>query len=392
MTHGPETVGFALFLIFGGATIMATVSLFTRQSILVGYILLGIILGPWGMKLIPDSTVIDQTGDVGIMFLLFLLGLHLHPQKLLVMFGKTIWIAVISSIVFAVVTFGVAKSFGFTTEESWIIGAAMMFSSTIVGLKLLPTTVLHHQHTGEVVISVLLLQDIIAIITLLLLHGMRHSLVRSTEQLLVIIIALPALLLIGYLVQRFILIKLIEKFDRIHEYIFLLSIGWCLAMVELSEMMGLSSGIGAFIAGVSLAAHPISQYIAENLKPLRDFFLILFFFSIGAHFDFHYLPNVIIPAVILAAVMLLIKPITFKLLLSWSKEPKKVGWEVGWRLGQASEFSLLIAYFMLGSHLLSVPGSYLIQATTILTFVASSYIVVLFFPTPLAFSEKLRRD
>ena len=122
------------------------------------------------------------------------------------------------------------------------------------------------------------------------------------------------------------------------------------------------------------------------------FFLVMFFFTIGAHFNIHYLSQVIMPAVILALAALLLKPVIFSWLLRASKESKAVSWEVGWRLGQISEFSLLIAYLAGGTHLLGNRGSYLIQAATILTFVASSYIVVFRYPTPLAFSEKLRRD
>jgi len=389
--HGPEAVIFSLFLIFAGAAVIATAALFTRQSLLVGYILLGMLLGPYGLSLISQSAVVDQTGDIGIIFLLFLLGLQLHPQKLAQLFRKMIWVALMSSFVFLAIGYAVGTAFGFSEMESLIIGAALMFSSTIMGLKLLPTTVLHHQHTGELLISILLLQDIIAIVVLLLLHG-ADSGHLPMWRLLVMVVSLPALLGIAYVTQRFILLKLIERFDRVQEYIFLLSIAWCLSMAQLANFMGLSPEIGAFIAGVSLAAHPISQYIAENLKPLRDFFLVMFFFSIGASFNLQYLHLIIVPALILAAIVLFLKPLVFHLLLRQVKETKSVSWEVGWRLGQISEFSLLIAYLASSVHLLSSEASYLIQAATILTFIASSYIVVFRYPTPLAFSEKLRRD
>lgn len=388
-----KSISFALFIIFTGAAVMSTLALFTRQSMLVGYIVLGGLLGPYGFKVIPDSNVGNQAGEIGIIFLLFLMGLHLHPQKLVQMFSKTIWVAVISSVILAAIGYGIARIFGLPQGDSLIVGAAMMFSSTIIGLKLLPTTVLHHQHTGGIVVSILLLQDLIAIITLLFLHGVgTESGKFAWLQLVVIIISLPVLLLSSYLVQKFVLLKLLKRFDRIQEYIFLLSIGWCMGMVQLAQIMGLSAGIGAFIAGIAVASHPISQYIAENLKPLRDFFLILFFFSIGAHFDIGYLPVVFVPAVVLAVTMLLVKPFVFQFLLRQEKENKSVAWEVGWRLGQTSEFSLLIAYLIMASHLTNNLTSYLIQATTILTFIASSYIVVIRYPSPLAFSERLRRD
>lgn len=389
--HSPESIVFALFLIFTGAAITSTIALWTRQSMLVAYMILGMIIGPWGLHWISQSRVIAQTGDIGIIFLLFLLGLNLHPQKLVQMFTKTIWVALISSVVFAGVGYIVSQLFGYNTVESLVIGLAMMFSSTIIGLKLLPTTVLHHQHTGELVISVLLLQDIIAILALLVLQGIGEG-QFSLEHLALIVVALPLLIAVAFLVEHYVLIRLLRKFDRVHEYIFLLSIGWCLSMAELSAALGLSAEIGAFIAGVALGAHPISQYISENLKPLRDFFLVTFFFSIGAQFNVAYLTVVIIPALILAAIMMLLKPWIFKVLFRQVKETTPVSWEIGWRLGQVSEFSLLIAYFASSMKMIGDPASYLIQAATILTFIASSYIVVLRYPSPLAFSERLRRD
>lgn len=389
--HHSDTIAYGLFLIFTGAALVSTFALFTRQSMLVGYIIVGVILGPWGAHLIGQSHIIDQTGDVGIIFLLFLLGLHLHPQKLLQMFSKTVWIALVSSTVFALGGYAIARFSGCNPDGAMLVGLATMFSSTIIGLKLLPTTVLHHQHTGEIVISILLLQDLIAIGTLVFLHGAITG-QWSWQRLSILAVAFPALLLIGYLMQRFVLIRLIRKFDRIHEYVFLLSIGWCLGMSQLGEFVGLSGGIGAFIAGVALAAHPISQYIAESLKPLRDFFLILFFFSIGARFDLQVLPHVLLPALLLALFALLGKPVVFQLLLRQLREKKQVAWEVGWRLGQISEFSLLIAYFAEGSRFAKGIAPTLIEAATIITFMVSSYIVLFRYPTPMAFSDQLRRD
>ncbi len=390
-----DSIVFSIFLIFTGAALLSTFAMFTKQSLLVAYMVLGMLLGPWGLKLIAEPAIISKIGDVGIIFLLFLLGLHLHPQDLLHMLKKVTWVALISSLVFMAIGFAVGQLFGFNLIESIIIGASMMFSSTIIGLKLLPTTILHHQHTGEVMISVLLMQDIIAIVTLILLDGANLGHV-SWEAFGMLALSLPGLLLVAYLAQRFILVKLFTRFDQIKEYVFLVSIGWCLGMAELAQQVGLSADVGAFIAGVALAASPISLYIAESLKPLRDFFLVLFFFAIGATFNVQFLQIILVPAAILALLMMIIKPFLFQLLLRRTGESKHVSWEVGVRLGQASEFSLLIAYIAsnaaTGATLIGQSASYLIQATTILTFVASSYIVVLKYPTPMALTDRMRQD
>ncbi len=386
-----ETIVFAMFLIFTGAAIVATLVLYTHQSLLVAYMLLGALIGPWGLGLVNNPEMIKQIGDIGIIFLLFLLGLHLQPQNLIHMLRKVSILGVVSSIVFALIGYIVASVFGFSHIECMIIGAASMFSSTIIGLKLLPTTILHHRHTGEVMISVLLMQDILAIIVLLLIHGESMG-GLGLKDVIAVMGALPALILFSFLVEKFILVKLIAKFDRTQEYIFLLSIGWCLGMTQLAGLLGLSEEIGAFIAGVALAASPISLYIAESLKPLRDFFLVMFFFSIGAGFDLSYVHIVWLPASILAVIFLAIKPVLYYFLLRQVGEARSVSREVGVRLGQTSEFSLMIAALAYEAGLISDGANYLIQATTIITFIVSSYFVVLKYPTPIALSEKMQRD
>jgi len=170
------------------------------------------------------------------------------------------------------------------------------------------------------------------------------------------------------------------------------AIGWCLGLAQLAESFQLSLEIGAFIAGITLANSPIAQYIATNLRPLRDFFLILFFFSIGAGFNLHLLSSIAVPAVILAASTLLLKPLVYSRLLRWSGESKELSLEVGFRLGQTSEFSLLIAYIASSLHFIGEQASLVIQATAIITFLASTYLVVFKYPSPIAVSDRLRRD
>jgi Kef-type K+ transport system membrane component KefB len=386
-----DSIIFYIFLIFTGAAILATMALYARQSLLVVYIILGVILGPSVLGLVSDPNIIREISHIGIMFLLFLLGINLPPQKLLLMFRKTTLVTGISSLLFLLIGSSCSLLFGFPVFESIIIGAAMMFSSTIIGLKLLPTTVLHHQHTGEIIISILLMQDIIAILILMLLPA-EWRMAWPIMEILQLILSLFGLIAFAFIFERFILIRLIQRFDRIQEYIFLMAIGWCLSMAELATVMGLSAEIGAFIAGIMLATNPIAMFIGESLKPLRDFFLILFFVALGASFDLVIIEEVWLPAAVIAALALLLKPYIFKWLLSYSGEPRSVSMEVGVRLGQISEFSLLIAVLALEIGVISQKASYLIQLSTLLTFLVSSYFIVMRYPSPIATSDRLRRD
>ena len=386
-----DVIVFSIFLIFTGAAVFAGAALYLRQSMLVAYIALGCLVGPWGLAFVTDATTIQGIGHVGIIFLLYLLGLNLHPQKLLQMLREATRVTLLSSLAFAMVGYLIALAFGYSTVECFLIGAAMMFSSTIIGLKLLPTTALHHRHVGEIIISVLLLQDIIAILILLLLEGLRREVLDLTDTVL-LIVSLPALASFAFLFERYVLVRVIQRFDTIQEFVFLVAIGWCLGVAQLGHTMGLSYEMGAFIAGVALATSPIATFIAESLKPLRDFFLVMFFFALGAGFDLSVLATVAIPAIVLALAMLTIKPLVFKTLLDWEGEQPRLGREIGVRLGQVSEFSLLIALLAVSGGVIGAQASYLIQATTLLTFICSSYLIMFRYPTPIAVSESLRRD
>jgi Kef-type K+ transport system membrane component KefB len=197
---------------------------------------------------------------------------------------------------------------------------------------------------------------------------------------------------IAYFAEKYILSPLLNKFDQVQEYIFILSVGWCLGLSQMSGLFNLSPEIGAFVAGVSLASSNISLFIAESLKPLRDFFLVMFFASIGATFNLEYLPIVIIPAIILSAAILILKPLIYSFLFKLEKEDKSVANEVGIRLGQGSEFALLVAKSAFTYSIISSKAIYFVQATTILTFVISSYFVIFLYPTPLGVSEKMRQN
>jgi Kef-type K+ transport system membrane component KefB len=386
-----QSIGFSIFLIFTGAAVFATVALYARQAMIVAYIALGLILGPWGLGFVNDAELISDISNIGIIFLLYLLGLDLLPQQLWQMLREAVVVTFASSVIFCLLGFLIAFIFGYEFLQAMLIGAVMMFSSTIIGLKLLPTTTLHHRHTGQIIISVLLIQDLIAVVILLLLQGYSKGdnlMVDIALQL----VYLPLLVGVVYLIERYVLIKLIQRFDQIHEYIFLLAIAWCLGIAELAYYVGLSHEIGALVAGVTLASSPIALFITERLKPLRDFFLIIFFFSLGAGFNMSVINEIIVPALILATMVLVFKPLVFSWLLRKQGEKKYVSFETGFRLGQISEFSLLIAVLAVESGFIDDKTSYLIQLATLITFAVSSYIIVMKYPTPISVTDRLRRD
>lgn len=383
-----DSLLFSFFLIFTGAAVLSTIALFFRQPLLVAYICVGALLGPYGLGYVADASLLTDIAEFGIIFLLFLLGLDMQPKKLMSTLRKTFLVTLASSIVFVLLGYSTGLLFGFSQIESLVIGFSLIFSSTIIGIKLLPTTVLHQKHMGEIMVGILLLQDFIAIFLITFLDAGNLQQAAALK----VLIAFPLLLVFAYFATQYVLIKLIAKFDHFKEYIFLLAIGWCLGLSELGAALGLSAEIGAFVAGVALATSPISLYIADRLKPLRDFFLILFFFTLGAQFNLSLLPDIFVVCIVLAIAVLAIKPIVFRYLLKRFSERDRLAWDAGLRLGQISEFSLLIAFVATQSGVIGEIASLTIQGAAIITFLISSYIVVLFCPTPIAINPKLRRD
>jgi len=384
---------FGFFLIFFGAAILSTFALFTRQSLLVAYIVLGALIGPWGFKLIDQIDFIHELSSVGIVFLLFLLGLELQLGKLYNLLRGAALVTIISSIIFSVVFFLASMAFGFPLIDSFIIGITMIFSSTIISIKLLPANRLNHQSIGKKMVSVLLLQDFIAIFVLLglKLWGSGAGSVALANGFswflaLRVILSVPILILFAVFFEKWILIKLLNRFSFIKEYVFLLALGWCLGMSELAYYMGVSHEIGAFIAGVTLTISPVSHFIAERLKPLRDFFLIVFFFSVGASINFMLLLTIIVPVLVMALMVIIIKPLVYKSLMPSLDGSRVDSWEFGLRLGQASEFSLLVVFMGFHNMLISQEAYLLVQAVTVLSFIASSYIIGFKFPGHLSVS------
>ena len=221
--------------------------MFFRQPLLVAYICVAALLGPYGLAYISDASLLTDIAEFGIIFLLFLLGLDMQPSKLISTLRKTFLVTLASSLVFVILGYSTGLLFGFSQIESLVIGFSLIFSSTIIGIKLLPTTVLHQKHMGELMVGILLMQDFIAIFLITFLDA--GNLQQSAA--LRVLIAFPLLLVFAYFTTQYILIKLIARFDHFKEYIFLLAIGWCLGLSELGAALGLSAEIGAFVAGAA---------------------------------------------------------------------------------------------------------------------------------------------
>jgi len=380
-----------LSTILVAAALLSSLAFFLRQPIIIAYVFSGILLGPWGLGLVHDVDFIEGISHLGITLLLFLAGLNLHPQALIRLFKGTFLVTVVNCAFSFLLALAFSRMIGFSDMESAVIGLSMMFSSTILAVKLLPTTELHQRHMGAVCIGVLILQDLLAVAVMAFLHciGAPQGAIAAFA---VISLKLVAFLCVLFIVEKYVLNRLMKNVDRLQEIVFVLSLAWCFGIAGISNSVGLFYESGAFFAGVALARHPVSRFIAESLKPLRDFFLVLFFFTLGSRLDLVVMRNIMFSALGLTAILMVLKPLVFKVSFLRSGETNKFSTEIGIRLSQLSEFSLLVALIALEHKLISEGASQFIQLVTIATFIASSYWVVFKYPTPIGTTDRLIRD
>jgi len=389
-------------IIMIASAVLSYVAAKARQPIILGYIAAGILFGPAATRIFGETEItriffinnvdfISNAAKIGITLLLFLAGITLHPTHLF-NYGKTTLIVTafccISSVALAWL---VSMVFGFCCTEAIFIGLALMFSSTILVIKLLPTTTLHHERMGAICISILVAQDLIAIGVLILMGaaGRSHALWLDFISL---FLAAAALLGTALLLERYLIRRVMRAMDKFPEALFVISIGWCLAVAAGGVLLGLSAEVGAFFAGIVLARQKVSLFISEKLKPIRDFFLVLFFFVLGAELDIFILPGIVLPAVVLAIIFVLVKPFLLFWFFRLGGLQKPASKEAAVRLGQLSEFSLLVAIVALESGLMTSKASNMVQLAVILTMIASTWYVVKTLPTPLAVNPELRKD
>lgn len=358
---------------------MSWLSIVWRQPVMIAYLLCGIIAGPYGLRLVGEVEFVRDISDLGIVLLLFLAGMELHPRRLKELAAKAAFVTVVSCLTSTLVLAWVCGLLGYDTKTSWLIASAMMFSSTILCIKLIPTTTLHQQRMGAFCIAILIFQDILAILALVLLSASDTMEFSAFMLLPVKTILVIAVALLG---ESFMLRPVMRKCESVTETLYLFPLGWCLAVAVLSYSMNLSAEIGAFLAGFAMTRSPISHFLVEKLKLLRDFFLLFFFFALGAMLNLFELPKLFLPALILCVVMMLVKGAAFFLSVYVTKESVRFSYQAGIRLSQASEFSMIMSLVALNAGVLSAESAHLIQVSTLLSFLLSSYLVTNLFRTP----------
>ena len=264
--------------------IVLAVSLIMRilkQPLIVGYILSGIILGPYFLNVLPGFETVHAFSEIGIALLLFVVGLHLTP-KVIKEVGKISLITGMGQIIFtASVGYLIALLLGFAPITALYIAIALTFSSTIIILKLITDKGDVETLYGKIAIGFLLVQDFVAILALVIISSF-----AAGENFLSTIglTLLKGIFLIAILfpISLYILPKFQKFLAQSQEFLFIFSIAWGLGMASLFYFAGLSIEVGALLAGVLLSVSPYNLEISSKLRPLRDFFIISFFLLLGA--------------------------------------------------------------------------------------------------------------
>ena len=319
-------------------TLFAYLASLLRQPLIPGYVITGIIIGPV-LGLITNTEVIRNLSEIGIAFLLFIVGLEIDLRKL-----KDV--SLISSIgglinITTLFSFGFifASMLGYITLEASYIGLIIAFSSTMVVIKLLSDKREIDTLHGRIIIGFLLVEDFVAIIAISVLATLTEFslalLIWSfVKGLFIFAVAIAA--------SRFLFPSLFKFAARSQELLFLLSVTICFLFSLLFYMIGFSIIIGAFVAGVSLASLPYNVEIIGRVKSLRDFFSTIFFVSLGMQLMVGSLGEIMFPLVILILFIIIAKPLIIMFISSFFGYEKRTSFLAGSSLAQTSEFSMII--------------------------------------------------
>jgi Kef-type K+ transport system membrane component KefB/Trk K+ transport system NAD-binding subunit len=364
-----------LSLVIITATVVALVMRFLKQPIMIGHIITGIIVGPAVFHVIKSPDTFKTFSDIGIALLLFIIGLGLNP-KVIKQLGKVVTVAGLSEIsATAIIGWAGGRLMGLSGTESLFLGIALSFSSTIVVLKLLADKKEQGRLYGKIAIGLTLVEDIVATLAILLLtaKGANHGWSVGA------ILFLAAKGIIAgyglYWLSSRILPKMHSLIADNSEFLFLFAIAWGFGGAVLFDKIGLAREVGALFAGVCLSTLPYAQEIASRLRPLRDFFVVLFFVTLGANLHLNAITSMLPVILVGTLVVAVIKPFVGYGAVSLVGYTKRTSFKSGAMLGQAGEFSIIFMVLGTQQHLV---GNKLLSALTmivLLSIVVSTYLI-----------------
>lgn len=362
-------------LIIAIATGLSFIAKMLKQPLIIGYIISGIIVGPTVFDLIKAEETISVFANLGIALLLFIIGLGLNP-KVIKEVGRA---ATLAGGVQVLVTTGLgyvaSLLLGFSPQEAGLIGIALAFSSTIIILKLISDKKEHTRLYAKISVGVLLVQDIIATIALLFLSSSSTGETLGPKEVGILLLKAAASITIMYLISEYVLPLIKNLIAGSQEFLFLFALGWGLGIASLFDYLGFSLEVGALLAGVGLATQSYTQEVSARLKPLRDFFVVVFFIYLGSELVLSNPSAVILPSAILSLVVIIFNPIIIMTVLGLLGYTRKVSFKVGIGMAQISEFSLVFAILAERQGRLSSETLSILTLVGLITIAISTYMI-----------------
>lgn len=370
----PEAYFIQLGIITISAVIIVGFIRFLRQPLIIGYILTGILLGPYFLGLTGATETIRIFSQLGVAFLLFTVGIGLNPHVIKEV-GKVSLITGVGQVLFTTgIGYGIARILGFVPLHALYLAVALSFSSTIIIMKLLYDKGDTEKLYGRIAIGFLIVQDIIAVIILMAVSSFSGG--RPINVIWDTLLSGITLLIVLGLFSVYLLPRLVARVAKSQEFLFLFAIGWSLAVASLFHAANFSLEIGALLAGMALSISPYRYEISAKMKPLRDFFVVLFFVFLGTQLGFDDIRVFITPAIVLSLFVLVGNPLIVMALMGALGYTSRNSFRAGLTVAQISEFSLIL--IALGATVGHLDRSLLSLVTLvgIITIAGSSYMIL----------------
>lgn len=333
-------LGFIIFL----SAVLAYVARFLKQPLIIAYVLTGLILGPMGLGFITNTQEIQMLSELGIVFLLFSVGLEIDFRR----FKHVGFAAFAGGVVQVALTFilgfAAAMAFGLDCILAVYMGLLLSFSSTMIVAKILSDKDELNTLHGRIMLGILLFQDIIAVVCLPLLKNM--SLLVSMDFVSSIILRGLGLFAIAIILNKFFFPRILDYAAQRRDILFLTAVANCFFFIGASYILGFSLAIGGFIAGLSMANFPYNIEIVGEIHALRDFFSIVFFSSLGMQLNFWIIESMFPLFLTLLLLVMIAKPVILSLIYLFMGYGGRTSSYVGVTMGQASEFMFIIAAAM----------------------------------------------
>lgn len=364
-----------LSLVIVVAAAVAMVMRLLKQPLIMGHILTGILVGPSLLGVISDRHAFETFSEIGIALLLFIIGLELSMATIKRL-GKPVFLTALA-ILLTVGTIGYV--FGivlhFSLVESIVLGLGLFFSSTIIIAKMLSDKKELTRLNGQIAVGVILLDDVVATFALLFVAaGSGSETLTATTIAILLLKGVVVVAALG-LVATKLLPPLMKQIAQSQEMLFLFALAWGFGVATLVNYAGFSIEIGALFAGVALAHLPYTHQIGARLKPLRDFFIILFFISLGEGLELSNLAAVAVPALILSVIVLALKPVVVMTALGLLGYTRRTSFKTGINLSQISEFSIILVVLAHQAGMVSDKLAALITLIAIITIAVSTYLM-----------------